>query len=322
MRAVILAIGSVLILLSCAGRYSGTDQDSIKSPSKIPVKLVYEREISGRILAYDLQHPSGIAVDARGNLYISDTGNHRLIKLDSLYDVIRDYGGYGSGVGKFLSPENIVIDRNLNLYVLDTGNRRIVHLDAKFNFVDEIFPDDDPEEIVSNRGELSGLQISSLGEITVADYDNSRLIRMDNFNRFSRYIGDFGYGRGALLNPRDMTVDRDGRSYVADAGNGRIAVYDDYGNYLFEVGAGQLPLPTAIAVSPYNAVWVADGELQAVFAFSPDGKSLVQTIDYRGEEFEFSGIEAIAVSPDGKLYLADSGHNRIMVYSIVYEADQ
>lgn len=321
MRAVALSF-CVLLLTACAARNPGTGLSGSKPPARIPVEVVFEREISGRILAYDLKHPSGVAIDAQGNLYISDTDNHRLIKLDNQYQAIRDYGGYGAGIGKFINPTDIIIDRGLNLYVLDEGNRRIVHLDAKLNFIEEIFPEDDPDEIISNRGLLSGLQISPLGEIAVADYDNSRLIKMDNFNRFSRYIGGFGYGRGALLNPQDLAMADDGRTYVADAGNGRVAIYDDYGNYLDDIGSGRLGMPVALTVSRYGTVWVVDREGPGLFAFAPDGQLLMHLDNAGIKEYSFADVEALAVSVDGRLYFADGGRNRIMVFSIVYEGSR
>ncbi len=316
------AIGFILMLpliISCSVRSPGPARPSGKA-ARVPVRLELVREISGRILGYDLNHPSGVAVDAAGNLYIDDTGNHRIIKLDARLEPIKDYGGYGGGIGQFISPEDVIIERGLNLYVLDTGNRRIVRLDANLNYVDEIFPEDDPEEIISNAARPSGIHISSLGEITVADYDNSRLIRMDNFNRFSRYIGDFGYGRGALLNPLGIAGDPDGRIYVADGGNGRVAVYDDYGNYLYDIGADSLMTPSAVTVSPYGVVWVGDRESRALFAFSRAGDVLFSIGGEKGQNgFRFSDIESLAVSKDGRLFVADSGNNRIMVYSIAYE---
>jgi len=322
MRAIGLAIGLIISIVSCAGQRPGLTSGGQNGTTKIPRQLVYEREVSGRVLAYDLQRPSGAVTDALGNIYLSDTGNHRVIKLDRDLIPLKDYGGYGNGVGKFINPEDIIIDRALNVYVLDTGNRRVVHLDANLNYVEEIIPQDDPEEIISNAAKLSGLQISALGEITVADYDNSRLIRLDNFNRFSRYIGDFGYGHGALLNPLGLAVDAKGQLYVADAGNGRVAVYDDYGNYLRDIGADSLVRPSAVTVSPYGTIWVADQGSQSVYAFSPSGAMLLHLGGPGRDDYHFRDIEAIAVSLDGQLILADSGNDRIMIYTIVYEADR
>jgi tripartite motif-containing protein 71 len=288
-------------------------------PTKIPARLVFKKEISGRVMAYDLRHPSGVAVDAADNLYIVDTGNNRVIKYNSNLEPVKEYGGYGGDIGHFINPEDIVVDRGLNIYVLDTGNRRIIRLDAGLNYVDELIPQDDSNEIISNAAKLSGLYVSALGEITVSDYDNSRLLKMDNFARFSRYIGDFGYGRGALLNPTGIAGDAAGRMYVADGGNGRIAAYDDYGNYLEQIGADSLIRPGAVTVSPHGVIWAGDQDDGRIYAFAINGDALFSIGGPGRGEFLFSDIEALAVSRDGELYVADAGNNRIMVYTIVYE---
>lgn len=308
---------ALMILVSCSAPSPETVMPG--KPTKIPARLVFKKEISGRVLAYDLRHPSGVAVDAADNLYVVDTGNNRVLKFDSNLEPVKEYGGFGGAVGRFINPEDVIVDRGLNIYVLDTGNRRIIRLDAGLNYVDEITPQDDSSKIISNAAKLSGLLVSPLGEITVSDYDNSRLIKMDNFNRFSRYIGDFGYGRGALLNPLGIAGDGAGRMYVADAGDGRIAVYDDYGNYLNQIGADSLRRPSAVTVSSHGIIWVADQDTDHIYAFSGNGDALFGAGGPGRDEMSFSDIEALAVSRDGELYVADTGNNRIMVYSIVYE---
>ena len=74
-------IGVLLVFLSCAGT-GYPPQERMKALDKVPVRLEFEQEISGRLLAYTLKRPSGLAFDISGNLFISDAGNHRLIKLD------------------------------------------------------------------------------------------------------------------------------------------------------------------------------------------------------------------------------------------------
>ncbi len=313
----LVCVLTLIVLISCSVHTPGTALT--RRQTKRPARLVFEKDISGRVLAYDIRHPSGVAVDAADNLYVADTGNNRVIKFGSDLKPMKEYGGYGGGIGRFINPEDIVVDRGLNIYVLDTGNRRIIRLDAGLNYVDEIIPQDDSNAIISNAAKLSGVYVSSLGEITASDYDNSRLIKMDNFNRFSRYIGDFGYGRGSLLNPLGIAGDAEGRMYVADAGDGRIAVYDDYGNYLYQIGADSLMHPGAVMVSPYGIIWVADQDTDRIYAFSPNGEALFSVGGPGRDEFLYSDIEALAVSRDGELYVADAGNNRVLVYSIVYE---
>lgn len=319
MRA--LAVAAILtLLLSCRGVPPQPSAES-KVAVKVPTQLILEREISGRILAYDLKHPAGLALGPGHELFISDAGNYRLIKLDSYQNPVCDYGSYGNGTGRFNGLGSMVLDRGLSLYVIDGNNRRIIQMDRNLNFVSEIVPENAPDEIVTALGKLSGLQISSLGELIVADYDNSRLIRLDNLNRFSRYIGDFNYGQGALLNPLGIAVDARGLLYVADAGNGRIAVFDDYGNYLLQFGKGVLERPAAVAVSPDGIVWVGDQKLQSLFAFTLEGKLLMKVGQPGREDYQFDNIEAIAIDRDGYLFVADSNNDRILIYRILYEGN-
>jgi len=317
-----LALTIVLAVMVGCGRSSPPVLSDIKSAVKVPQRLIFESEISGRVLAYELKRPCGVAVGPLGELYIADSGNNRLIKLDGQLNPVRDYGSYGEGIGRFHNPEDLVIDRGLTLYVVDASNRRIVLMNMDLNYVGEIIPQDAPNEILSSQGRLSGVAISPLGEVTVADYDNSRLIRMDNFGRFSRYVGDFGYGKGALLNPLGLATDKAGRCYVADGANGRIVVYDDFGNYLFEFGGGDLKRPSAVAVSPQGAIWVGDRDTDELFAFTNDGRLLFHTGSTGQEEGQFSDIEALAIASDGSLYVADAGNNRILHLSIEYEENQ
>ncbi len=312
----------ILVILNACGSGPPRTQIDSQKPYRIPSGLQFQREISGRLLAYNLKRPSGLALSSTGDLFIADTGNHRLIKLDRDLQPVGDYGGFGTDVGRFQNPEDLFIDRGLNLYVLDTGNRRVVQLDAGLHYIDDFVAADDPEEIISTLGKLSGLTVSTLGEITLADYDNSRLIRLDNFRRFSRYVGDFGYGAGSLLNPLDLAQGRNGRIYAADAGNGRIAVYDDYGNFLFQIGQNDLKRPSAVAISGNGTIWVADQELDVLFAFGPNGERLLREGSHGYSEFRWSDIEALIISEDGRLFVADSGNNRVLIYQVIYEENR
>jgi DNA-binding beta-propeller fold protein YncE len=69
-------------------------------------------------------HPSGVALDPLGMLYIADTYNHRVEKYtpDGFY--LGYWGGYGSADGQFNAPSDIVVDTAGNVYVADSGNNR------------------------------------------------------------------------------------------------------------------------------------------------------------------------------------------------------
>ena len=71
-----------------------------------------------------LYHPRDMAVDSSGNLWIADTENHRIQKLDTAGNWT-SYGQFGAAVGEFKYPFGIDIDKHGNIWVADRENFRI-----------------------------------------------------------------------------------------------------------------------------------------------------------------------------------------------------
>jgi sugar lactone lactonase YvrE len=69
--------------------------------------------------------PSDIALDASGNLYVLDTGNHRIQKFGPNGKFLASFGRQGQGPGDFYYPESFGIDGRGTLFVADTNNQRI-----------------------------------------------------------------------------------------------------------------------------------------------------------------------------------------------------
>jgi tetratricopeptide (TPR) repeat protein len=82
---------------------------------------------------------------------------------------------------------------------------------------------------------------------------------------------------GVLNAPEDLYV-TNGKIYVADAGNSRIAVFDYEGNFLSEIGVGLLDNPTGVFVTETGLVYVADKGTRLVYKFDQTGL-LVRTFD-------------------------------------------
>lgn len=75
--------------------------------------------------AGQLRNPWGIAVDANGDVYVSDAGNHRIEKFDREGNFITQWGGFGNGDGQFNFPYGIAVGPRGSIFVVDSANARI-----------------------------------------------------------------------------------------------------------------------------------------------------------------------------------------------------
>ena len=72
-----------------------------------------------------LSSPFGVTLDERGQLYLADAGNERIVKLSATGRLLGVWGSDAAGPGQFESPSGMPIDRVGNLYVADTFNHGV-----------------------------------------------------------------------------------------------------------------------------------------------------------------------------------------------------
>jgi DNA-binding beta-propeller fold protein YncE len=80
--------------------------------------------------AVELYGPRGVAVSKDGKVWVTDTGNHRIVSYDAALEGKQVFGKLGSGPGDFSSPVGIAAGPSGSIYVADTGNRRIQVFDG------------------------------------------------------------------------------------------------------------------------------------------------------------------------------------------------
>ena len=178
--------------------------------------LVLGRRGSG---SGEFESPSGVAVDSRGNLYVADTGNHRVQKLSPQGRHLASWGGRGSGPRQFESPMGIAVGPGNVVYVADSGNHRVQAFDAAGRLLRHW----------GSRGRKAGqfetplgLAVDAAGNVYIADSGNDRIQKLDPRGRPLAAVGCPGTGSGELRRPVALAFDRDGYLYVVDAGNHRI----------------------------------------------------------------------------------------------------
>jgi len=137
-------------------------------------------------------------------------------------------------------------------------------------------------------------------------------------------LGDVGEdgSEAALLNlPVDAAVGPDGRLYVVDSGNFRVAVFDRDGKYLFDFGSagkrpGQFARPKEIAIDTHGRVYVADAGHGDVQVFDAQGKFLftVGTRADQGASATYMLPAGVALDGDERLYVLDQWYVKLDVY--------
>lgn len=164
-----------------------------------------------------LYEPQSIAADARGYVYIADTWNHRILKLDPLGRFQMEIGGLGWSGQQFRNPQGVMVDSRSNIYISDTGNHRVHKLDFSGAQL-AIWGEEG-----SGEGQFqhpAGQAMDRFGNIYVADRGNRRI---QIFDSEGRYLTEFG--RQVLNDPVDVAVDNSLRVYVTDAAAGDIEVF-------------------------------------------------------------------------------------------------
>lgn len=223
-----------------------------------------------------LSIPASVALDPSGNLYIADTGHHRVRKVSS-DGTITTVAGNGSASGALgdggpatsatLSlPAGIALDAQGNLFIADSGHARIRMVTSGI--------------ISTVAGNGTTAYSGDGGVATLAAVGNDLLVEFQNI-----YV------------PEGLAVDASGAIYIADAVHGRLRLVTPDGNINTIAGNGGTtstgdngPATSAgmgcacgVALGASGKVYVAGGD--SVRVLTPTGAPV-----YAGPSFEVNGV--------------------------------
>jgi predicted membrane-bound mannosyltransferase/DNA-binding beta-propeller fold protein YncE len=211
----------------------------------------------------ELNLPTGLAVDAAGNIYVADARNNRIQQFDADGNVMTVLGPGGDKEATLNEPWGVAVDGQGNLYVADTWNHRMKKYDTDFNLVTgwgKPFTElgvrpPQPEELFGPRD----VAIDIDGNVLVVDTGNKRVAKFGPDGRPLGSYGEEGTGPGEFNEPVGIAVAANGDIYVADTWNLRVQHFDAAFNYIDEFtvkGWGN----TEVTAKPYLVV-LADGRI-------------------------------------------------------------
>ena len=167
--------------------------------------------------------PTDIAFEAKGNIFVSEYGDHDRIQVFTpAGEYLYEFGSFGSGDGQFSRPQSMVIDGD-TLYVTDACNHRIVVFTTAGKFVRNIGrPGSAPGEFRFPYG----LDQDQKGHLLVCEFGNNRVQVIDKATgRSLRTWGRGGRALGELAYPWAAVFDKRGAVTVVDSGNNRLQVF-------------------------------------------------------------------------------------------------
>jgi len=194
----------------------------------------------GLATSAQLSKPTGLALDAAGNLYIADTGNSRIRMVAASNSYITTLS---TGSAVLSSPKGVAVDAAGRVYIADTDNCRILKVtpSGSITITTTVTGSDSGACGYSGDGgpaasalldHPSGVALDAAGNLYIADTFNQRIRRVSAAtgtittlagNRFSGYTGDGGSSASAELSfPLAVLVDPHGNIYVSDTQNSVI----------------------------------------------------------------------------------------------------
>ena len=312
----------------------------------------------GPAVEAELRNPSGVAVDGAGNLYIADTFNHRIRKVDSTGTIttVAGTGQYGFGgdggpatAVRLAYPDDVAVDGAGNLYIAESSDDRVRKVDSTGTITTIAgtgrfgFRGDGGPAVKADLFNPSGVAVDGAGNLYIADVSNHRIRKVDSTGTITTIAGTGGSGfsgdggpavEAKLYNPRGVAVDGAGNLYIAESGNERIRKVDSTGTITTIAGTGErgfsgdggpaveakLYNPRGVAVDGAGNLYIADYSNKRIRKV--DSTGTITTVAGTGQ-YGFSGDDGpapaarlafprgVAVDGAGNLYIADFGNHRI-----------
>lgn len=250
--------------------------------------------------------PTGLAVNRWGDLYIADTLNHRIRRVDGRNGRVETVAGNGKA-GYFNdggpaenvtlnNPSGIALDRFGNLFIADTGNNRIRMLTLKGNLITVAgtgrrgFNGDKSVPMSTDLNAPTALAFNSKGELYISDTGNNRIRKIDlTTGRIETVAGtgaagmrgDVGLAANAELNaPTAILFDDKDNLFIADTRNHKVRLVTARKNMMLTLAGTGLE--------------------------GFDGDNSRKSADSR-----FDDPTGLALDGQGRLYVSDTDNQRI-----------
>jgi DNA-binding beta-propeller fold protein YncE len=282
-----------------------------------PVKR-FLRYLAGRAET-PLANPHGLAVDARGRLFVVD---HFLKKVHVYDPKAKRYFLFPEQGAALVSPIDIAIDNKRGrLYVSDSAEAvvRVYTLDGAR-----------PAGEIRGGGmeRPTGIAVNeATDELLVVDTLNSVILRFSLADHgLKGIVGRAGQETGRFHSPTHLSVSPGGQIFVTDSLNFRVQVLAADGTFIRTFGAagdspGYFSRPKGVAVDSDGNIYVVDALFDNVQVFDAMGR-LLMSFGSPGKAYgEFWLPSGIFIDSRDRIYVSDSYNKRVQVFQYLKEGE-
>jgi sugar lactone lactonase YvrE len=306
---------------------------------------------NGPAASAQLNAPGNVSVDGQGNIYIADTGNHRIRRVDASTGVITTVAGTGaanySGDGgpafgaSLNSPSDVFVDGAGNIFIADTLNHVIRKIDTAgvIHLVAGTpqsggYSGDGGTATSAQLNQPNGVCADQAGNVYIADTNNSRIRMVGSSAMISTFAGDgsAAYQDGPVWyasfdHPMGVCVPKTGAVVVADTMNCTLRSVASWTVSTVTITpALGLSSPGEVAAY-YNSsrqtvyLYIADTKNNRIRQFDTSANTVTTVAGNGSQGFWGDGGAAtsavlnqpmgVGVDGQGNLYIADTNNNRI-----------
>ncbi|XP_071547968.1 tripartite motif-containing protein 3-like isoform X2 [Panulirus ornatus] len=255
-------------------------------------------------------NPQGIAFSCYkdGRIAVADSNNQCIQVFTLTGECKLRFGVRGRSIGQLQRPTGVAALPNGNYIVADYENKWVSIFEPTGKYVSRI-----------GHGKLlgpKGVCVDNNGHIIVVDNKASCVCIFQQSGKLITKFGNRGTDEFQFAGPHFAAVNSKGHIAITDFHNHCVKVFDSDGDFMFTFGTsgegnGQFNAPTGIAVDSNDNIIVADW-----------GNSRIQVFDSQGSFLSYVntladplyGPQGMTLTPDGQIFVADSGNHCFKVY--------
>ncbi len=188
--------------------------------------------------ASKLSSPSGVAVDAAGNVFIADTGDNAIKEWHAATKMVTTL------VSGLNGPSGVAVDVAGNVYIADTGNNAIKEWHAATNTV---------TPLAAGLNGPNGVAVDGAGNVYIADTGNNKI---KVWHAATQKVTPLVASK--LSSPSGVAVDGAGNVYIADTGDSAIKEWHAATGKVTALVSSGLAAPSGVAVDNSGGVYLSD----------------------------------------------------------------